>query len=320
MSDLPGRLCAWEASGRFFRVDGIRIWYRCVDQLGLSGVAEADTDHRHEGADDSRALVDRPDSGRPWLVCFHGFPTSSWDWHLLLPLIQANYRILIFDLPGFGLSDKPVDRDYSLLTQLDAVEALLHHMDIQQFHILSHDMGNSVVCEMLYRREQGDYPFEPLTVTLLNGGIYMDLHRPLLTQRLLRQPVIGSLTARFSSWRVFRAQYPRVYADPERFDDVHYREQWALMLHHRGRRTLARVAGYMRERVRRGSRWTRPLERLDRPLRLVWGSRDPIAVPEIAARLVRRRPQTRLLALDGVGHYPQIEAPEAVARALRERC
>ncbi len=252
----------------------------------------------------------------PWLVCFHGFPTSSWDWHLLLPQLETRYRVLVFDFPGYGLSAKPPHRDYSLGRQLDAAEALLKFLQIHEFDLMAHDMGNSVACEMLRRREQGDYSFELKSLTLLNGGIYMELHQPLLTQRLLRTPVLGALTARFSSWQVFRRQYPRVYASPEQFDEAHYRTQWALMLNNEGRRTLHKIAAYMKERQRMGERWTGPLHRLDVPLKVIWGKLDPIAVFSIAQKLCKSNPAATLFSLDEVGHYPQLEAPATVADTL----
>jgi pimeloyl-ACP methyl ester carboxylesterase len=252
----------------------------------------------------------------PWLVCFHGFPTSSWDWHRLLPYLKNHRRVLVFDFPGYGLSGKPPTRDYSLKRQLDAAEALMRFVHIRDFDLLAHDMGSSVACEMLRRREQGDYPFELKSLTLLNGGIYMDLHQPLLTQRLLRTPVVGPLTARLSSWRVFRMQYPKVYARPEQFDEAHYREQWALMLYNEGRRTLAKVAGYMNERSRMGEQWTGPLHRLELPLRVIWGRQDPIAVYAIAQKLAGQNRGAELITLDDIGHYPQLEAPGVVAEIL----
>ena len=141
-------------------------------------------------------------------------------------------------------------------------------------------------------------------------------HRALLTQKLLRTPILGALTGRLSSWRVFRAQYPRVYADPDAFDAAHYRAQWALLIHNGGRRTLHKVAGYMRERRCMGEQWTGPLHRLDLPLRVIWGRQDPIAVYAIAQRLSALNPAAELVTLEDIGHYPQLEAPAAVALNL----
>jgi pimeloyl-ACP methyl ester carboxylesterase len=286
---LPQAVRDWRDSGRITRVDDVDIFYRTF------------------GAEDETL---------PWRVCFHGFPTTSWDWHTLLPFLRQTHRVLVFDFPGYGLSGKPAGRKYSLGRQLDAAEALMDKLGIGAFDLLAHDMGNSVACELLRRREQGGYRFGLESLTLLNGGIYMELHRALLTQKLLRTPIIGALTGRLTSRRLFLAQYPRVYAHPDRFDAAHYQAQWSLLIHNGGRRTLHRIAGYMRERRRMGEAWTGPLHRLERPLTVIWGRQDPIAVYDIALRLAAQNPAATLVTLDDVGHYPQLEAPERVARAM----
>ena len=289
MNELPQRLRQWKQAGEFFDSDGVRLFYQFDESAGPE---------------------------RDVLVLFHGFPTSSWDWHAVLPALNQRWRTLVFDFPGYGLSDKPPGFSYSLLRQFDAAQALIQHLGIHEFDLLAHDMGNSVACELLYRREKGNLPFTLRSLTLLNGGVYMDLHRPLITQRMLRTPVLGAMTARLSSWRMFRHQYPKVYAQPEHFDESHYEEQWSLMQHNHGRRTLAAVAGYMRERVKMGDRWLGPLHRLDLPFRLLWGKQDPIAVYAIALRLVANNPKAQLNTLEGVGHYPQLEAPQLVTELI----
>ncbi len=290
MDKLTSPIQSWMAGGRFTQVNEVELFY-------------------HVSGQRSKQMN--------WLVCFHGFPTSSWDWHLLLPYLEKRYRVLVFDFPGYGLSAKPPHRDYSLGRQLDAVEALLRFLQIREFDLLAHNMGNSVACEMLYRREQGDYLFDLKSLVLLNGGIYMDMHRPLLTQRLLRTPLLGALTARFGSWQLFRWQYPRVYAQPKQFDEIHYRSQWSLLLNNDGRRILHKIAAYMQERERMGERWTGPLHRLDVPLKLIWGKSDPIAVYSIAQKLCQANPAAQLYTLDDIGHYPQLEAAEMVADCIR---
>lgn len=285
MNQLTPELETWRASGTNANLNGVDLWYRVKGQ-------------------------------GPWLVCFHGFPTSSWDWHLLLPHLTSERKILMFDFPGYGLSQKKPGHDFSLLKQLDTALALMQKLGIDSFDLLSHDMGNSVACELLYRRETGHALPLLNSLVLLNGGVYMDLHHPLLTQRLLRTPLLGPITARLSSYRVFRNQYPRVYADPDHFDESHYRAQWALMQHGGGSRTLSGVAGYMRERVKYGERWTGPLERYEGPFTVIWGKEDPIAVEAIALRLCKQNKHARLVKLTGIGHYPQLEAPRAVAAEI----
>ncbi len=285
ISELPDKLLTWMAAGQSVAVDGTHVWYRAVGQ-------------------------------GPWLVCFHGFPTSSWDWHRLLPLLTAHHRVLVFDFPGYGLSEKSPARDYFLLRQLDAAEALLQMLGISEFDLLAHDMGASVACELLRRLEASQTALQLRSLTILNAGIYMDMHRPLPTQRLLRTPLLGALTARLSSYRIFRHQYARVYARAKDFDEQHYQQQWSLMLNNNGRRVLAQVARYMKERRRMGDQWLGPLHRASMPLKLIWGRLDPIAVHAIAVTICAQNTAATLLTLDDVGHYPQLESPRQVATAL----
>lgn len=285
MTELPDRLQSWAASGGKAQVDDTDVWYR-VQGSG------------------------------PWLVCLHGFPTSSWDWYRLAPALERRFRVLMFDFPGYGLSAKPPGRNYSLLRQVDAATALLEYLEVREFHLLTHDMGDTAACELMHRVQAGGLALKPRSWMLLNGGLYPDLHRPLPTQVLLRTPVLGALTARLSSWRVFMAQYPRVYADPDAFGTAHYEEQWSLILNNGGRSTLSRVACYMRERLRYRDRWEAVLHQPGVPLRAVWGLRDPIAVPAIAERLQARNPAVEITWLEAVGHYPQLEAPDRVAAAM----
>ena len=60
----------------------------------------------------------------PLLVFLHGFPSSSYDWRLLLEL-ETEHAVLAPDFLGFGLSEKPRDHDYTLHWQADLVEELV---------------------------------------------------------------------------------------------------------------------------------------------------------------------------------------------------
>ena len=66
----------------------------------------------------------------------------------------------------------------------------------------------------------------------------------------------------------------------------------------------------------RQPRFTGAIERHPSPLSVVWGVADPIAVAAMASRLVDARPDTTLAWLEGVGHYPMIEAPDRFLDAV----
>ena len=52
-------------------------------------------------------------SAKETIVILHGYPTSSFDYWMVLDQLSENYRVIIHDHLGFGYSDKPLDYSYS---------------------------------------------------------------------------------------------------------------------------------------------------------------------------------------------------------------
>ena len=78
---------------------------------------------------DGHALfaVDRGPRDAPTVVVLHGFPASTFDWRHVVADLAVDHRVVGHDFLGFGLSDKPVDGDYSLFTQADRTERFARH-------------------------------------------------------------------------------------------------------------------------------------------------------------------------------------------------
>lgn len=258
-------------------------------------------------------FIDAGDRGaKGTVLILHGFPSSSFDWRHVFSALEEEFRVILLDFPGFGFSARPRDYSYSLFEQADVVEMLLHWLGITRAHIVSHDMGTSVACELLTRRDRDLLHFEPESLVLMNGSVHIEMARLTLSQRLLLSPFHGLFT-RYASYPVFRAQLQRILGKP--LQEIEYEAMWA-MINHGGRDILAKTIGYVRERRRFRERWIRPLGNLDLPARVIWGPEDPVAVPGIAERLAGEIPHAELEWLDGLGHYPMIEDPEATTAAL----
>ena len=86
----------------------------------------------------------RRDGTGPLLLLLHGFPSSSYDWRLLLEELPGR-AALAYDCLGFGLSEKPRDHTYTLGEQANIAEALVaRHGDGGPVFLVGHDMGTSV--------------------------------------------------------------------------------------------------------------------------------------------------------------------------------
>ena len=257
-----------------------------------------------------RIFVSEYGSGPP-ILFLHGFPTSSFDYAPLVPLLAPKRRLILFDFLGYGYSDKPQNHNYSLFEQADIAVAVAQHCGLGPLTLVAHDMGSSVALELLRRPE---LPIEKLV--LLNGSVLLLHYRPLMTQRLLLHPQIGPLLTRLgliNRW-VFAKQFSKLF--PVRPSEEELDLFWELIRHNGGHRNYHLLIRYLLERKQHELTWLDALAASKVPLTVIWGQRDPVSVPAIAKDVLQRRPDAKYVPLHEVGHYPQWEDPQTVARIL----
>jgi pimeloyl-ACP methyl ester carboxylesterase len=131
-------------------------------------------------------------SGPP-LTLLHGYPASSYQWAKIAPELARRHTLVMPDFLGFGASAKPREHDYSLIEQADLVEALGAHDGLTATRIVVRDYGSSVRRELLARPSEGSLSVALTDMTLMNGGIYPELHRRTDAQSRLLDPEVGLL-------------------------------------------------------------------------------------------------------------------------------
>ena len=256
------------------------------------------------------------DGREPLLLFLHGFPSSSYDWRLLLAE-ETEHAVLAPDFLGFGLSEKPRDHTYTLHRQADLVEELVaRHAAGTPILLVAHDMGTSVATELMARDLEGDLELEIKGALLLNGSMVQGAASPTLGQRLLRGP-IGPLFSRLSSERFFRQQFGSIFSPGHPLTDEEAEDQWALICAGGGRTIHHKTIRYMEERFRHAERWHGALREWPKPVSLAWGMLDPVATEAVLDAVLELRPHAAVTRFEDLGHYPQIEDPARVAEALR---
>jgi pimeloyl-ACP methyl ester carboxylesterase len=253
----------------------------------------------------------------PVLLLIHGFPTASWDWEALWPRLAGRWRVVAPDLIGFGFSAKPRHYRYSLVDQADLCEAVLRHLGVDCYHVLAHDYGDSVGQELLARQAPAELAGRPRMQSLcfLNGGLFPETHRPLLIQKLLMSP-LGPLVGRLSSRHKIAASMRAIFGPGSPPDEALLDDFWTLISHGGGRRIMHKLIRYMRERREQRPRWVGALQAAAIPLKLIDGAADPISGAHMAARYAQLVPAADVTLLEGIGHYPQFEAPQQVLAAF----
>jgi len=259
-------------------------------------------------------FVRRMGSG-PTLTLLHGFPSSSHDWAKVAPALAERHSLVMPDFLGFGASEKPSEHRYTLHEQTDLVEALWAREGITSSAVVAHDYAVSVTQELLARRAEGALAVQIGAVTLLNGGLYPDLHRLQPGQQALLDPQQGARVSALINEELFVAGLRPTFA--EGFDAAPDSAQiWRSVERDGGARILHLLIAYVGDRRQHAERWVTALERSDVPRAFVWGMLDPVSGAHMAARIGRRLPDAPLLALEDVGHWPSLEAPERVTAAL----
>jgi pimeloyl-ACP methyl ester carboxylesterase len=252
----------------------------------------------------------------PVLLLIHGFPTSSWDWHRAWPDMAARFRLIALDMLGFGLSEKPRRHAYSIAEQAGFHQALLAELGVDRVHVLAHDYGDSVAQELLARSADGEAA-APSSVCFLNGGLIPGRHHPRPIQRLLAGP-LGPAVSRLLNESRFRKSFCRVFGPQTRPSDALLRESWELISEGGGHRIAHRLIRYMAERRAMRDRWVGILGTTPVPLCLIDGLLDPVSGSDTVAGFREAAPAAHVVELPEVGHYPQLEDPQAVTNAHRD--
>ncbi|WP_150910161.1 alpha/beta fold hydrolase [Marinobacter halotolerans] len=260
-------------------------------------------------------LVDEGDPGQETILLIHGFPTSSWDWHPVWATLAKRYRLVAMDMLGFGFSDKPSEHQYSIHEQADLVEDLVRVLGLERFHVLAHDYGDTVAQELLARQNAGDGAGQWLSVCFLNGGLFPEVHRALLTQKLLLSP-LGWLFNKLSNKRKFDSAFSRVFGPNTKPSAKELDDFWSLVTYNDGKHIFHNLITYMNDRKRHRERWVEAIRQSTVPVALINGSVDPVSGAHMVARFRELElPLAWLEQLEDIGHYPQVEAPLRVSES-----
>ncbi|MFZ9218685.1 MAG: alpha/beta fold hydrolase [Candidatus Limnocylindrus sp.] len=90
------------------------------------------------------------DPNDPALLLIHGFGGSTFGYRDVMgPLAARGWHVIAIDLPGFGLSEKSWERDYSHKAQATFALAALDQLNVDRAVLLGHSMGGNVISWML---------------------------------------------------------------------------------------------------------------------------------------------------------------------------
>jgi pimeloyl-ACP methyl ester carboxylesterase len=242
----------------------------------------------------------------PPVILVHGTPTRSYLWRGVAPTLAEHNRVYVYDLLGFGESERREGQDLSIAAQAQVLKELVEAWDLEEPAAVGHDIGGGIV----------------LRAHLLEG---MRFQRIALIDSVVVTPWMPEANEHFEAYMdAYRTMPNHLF---EAIVAAHFREAtspvmddgaWeAYMSQWRseeGKLAFLRKEEGLRERD------TAELEprlgEIEVPVLVVWGEEDAWLDLSQADRLHEAIPNSRLRKVQGVGHFVPEDAPEEVAEIL----
>lgn len=251
--------------------------------------------------------------GRP-LVLIHGNGSMVQDFESsgLIDLAATRYRVIVFDRPGFGYSERPRGRLWDPDAQADLLFKALQHLGIDRPIVLGHSWGALVATALALQ-----HPVYVRSLVLASGYYFPTLQLNALLMSAPALPVIGDLLRHTLSPLLGRLLWPRlvrrVFAPspvPARFSRF---PVWLALRPSQLRASAAEGALLITATIALKRRY----RELIMPVVIVAGDSDHfIDTNRQSRRLHRELPQSELRLFSGAGHMVHQIAPRQVMAAV----
>ena len=248
----------------------------------------------------------RQGHGSPVLLV-HGITTYSFIWQNLFSRLARQHDVVAVDLLGCGDSDKPLDVSYGVAAHADRLEAFTQALGLGPFSFIGHDVGGGIA-----QRFAVKYP-DRLTHAVVMNGVAFDYWpvQPIITMRtpIIRQMAMATLDMGALKLIVKRGVFHKDRVTPELMSQFE-----KPMRTREGRKAFLHFAESLDSRDL--TEITEDLRRIRIPFLIIRGMDDMYLSAEIAHRLHREIPGSRLVEIPEAGHFIQEDQPDRLVEEL----
>jgi pimeloyl-ACP methyl ester carboxylesterase len=255
----------------------------------------------------------------PAIVLFHGFPTSSFMFRNLIPLLAETNYVIAPDYPGFGFSDAPSvdDFEYTFDHVASVMEEFLFKtLGLKKFSIYVQDYGAPIG----YRIAAAN-PDAIEKIVVQNGNAYavgiggaFDPMKPFWVNRNAETeaPVRGLLTLETTKF-----QYLHGAKDPSKVSPDGYTIDQALLDRQGNDKIQLNLLHNYQSNPPKYQGWHEFFRNSQPPMLIVWGKNDPFFTVEGAEAYLKDLPKAELHLLD-TGHFALEEELDFIADKMKK--
>jgi len=250
----------------------------------------------------------------PAVVLLHGNGVMADDFQFsgLLDRLAQTHRVIAFDRPGFGYSERPAGTEWTPEAQARLLHRALQQLQVDQPVVVGHSWGTLVALALAL-----DYPQQVRAIALLGGYYYPSLRVDAFVNALAALPVVGTLWRHTAAPLLGRLLWPAVSKHifapapvSPRFSQL---PPWMALRPSQLEATAAEN-GLM---VPAAKRLSQRYGELTMPVALVAGFGDKLISPKKnSGRLHAQLPNSKLAMPDGAGHMVHYQCSAQIADAI----
>lgn len=242
-------------------------------------------------------LRDSGPSGAPAVILLHGFGASLDTWEPWAKALSAHYRVIRFDLPGFGLTGADPTGDYSDEREMKILAGLMDQLGVESAALVGNSLGGRIVWKFA-----AAHPARVTRLVLVSPDGFaspgFDYDKP------PEVPLMMQALPYVAPRSMLRSNLAAAYARPEALSETTLTRYRDMMLAPGVRRAMLTRMG---QTILSDPAPT--LARIKAPTLLLWGERDGMIPISNSADYLRYLPHGTLVRLPNLGHVPFEEDP-----------
>lgn len=263
----------------------------------------------------------------PVILMTHGNPTWSYLYRNIINILKENYRIIAIDHLGMGLSEKPVDADYSLISQSRRLGEFIDKLQLNDINLMIQDWGGPI--GLLWATKNK----EKISSLVIQNTLAFPVNilEEAETSKVLRQcvlqtmrlPLLGELCFCTSNYIIRLIMKLCMHKPSSKKRDV-IDDYLSPYKDYNSRKAILRLARElpmtpMHKNWSLLNNLSQSIRGWDVPSLIIWGMRDPIIGFDFAKKFKSLLPNVlKTVKLEDASHFLQEDCPNEIAEAVAE--
>ncbi|RIK09576.1 MAG: hypothetical protein DCC49_06005 [Acidobacteria bacterium] len=249
-------------------------------------------------------------AGRP-IVLIPGWMGSAFNFAPQIEALASDFRVICFDPIGSGMSDRP-SIAYSPAEHFRFARRFIEKLRVWPSVVVGHSMGGAIA-----------YALASENPELVRGLAMIAPRPPVLAKEPVAQRLFRQTARRFpraseslvaSAIKSTSAQIAKSNVPKGLFENTgEIRDFLSSILKSRG---FSRAAARTLIQLENWSEWSGRLREIEAPSLVIWGTKDKVNPMANTSEITAELPEAEVALIEGAGHLPTLEAPEAVNEAV----